>query len=393
MSQHIISASPDLARLQQDGYEVEVPPSGHLVLGHVPYVTPERQVAYGRLVSDLEMAGDVTVRPQNHVVYFAGHTPCDRDGRPLIAILNSSAHQVLAPGLEVDHIFSSKPPQGYADYFEKMITYANLLAGPAQALDAAATAQTHPVVAPGDVNTVFRYLDTASGRAGVGDLAERLATERVAIVGLGGTGAYILDLVAKTPVQDIHLFDGDRFLQHNAFRAPGAASVQELAAGANKAQRLADIYDGMRSGITAHPYRLDEQTVAELDAMSFVFVAIDKGPPKRLIMDRLQAAGISFIDVGMGVWRAEAGLGGSLRVTTSTPQHRQAGARIAVAAAGAQVDEYDTNIQIAELNAFNAAMAVIRWKKLRGFYADLEHEHQAVYEIDGNTILNEELGA
>lgn len=393
MSQRIISSSPDLARLQQDGYEVEVLASGHLVLGHVPYVTPEHQVAYGRLVSALEMAGDVTVRPTDHVVFFAGHTPCDAQGRPLTQIINSSTVQQIAPGLQVDHIFSSKPPQGYTDYFEKMTTYINLLVGPAQALDPGAIAQTHPVVTPGDVASVFRYLDTASARAGVTDLAERLAAERLAIVGLGGTGAYILDLVAKTPVAEIHLFDGDRFLQHNAFRAPGAPSVEELAAQTNKAQRLAEIYRRMRTGVTAHPYPVDESTVAELETMSFVFVAIDEGPPKRLIIDRLQAAGIGFIDVGMGVWRADAGLGGSLRVTTSTAEHRQAGARIATAAGEAVEDEYDTNIQIADLNALNAALAVVRWKKLRGFYADLEHEHQAVYEIDGNAILNEEQGA
>lgn len=390
MSQRIVSASPDLSRLQQEGYELEILPSGHLVLDHVPYVTPERQVAFARLVSSLELAGDVTVRPTDHVVFFAGQTPCDQDGQPLARVINSSAHQVLGPDLEVDHTFSSKPPAGYADYFEKMTTYVNLLAGPAQAIDPDATAQTHPVVVPGDVATVFRYLDTASGRAGVSDLAEHLAAERVVIVGLGGSGAYILDLVAKTPVAEIHLFDDDCFLQHNAFRAPGAPSVGELAAQANKAERLAEIYDRMRSGIVAHPYRLDERTVAELDTMTFVFVAIDEGPPKRVIIERLDAAGIAFIDVGMGVWRADAGLGGSLRVTTSTPQHRQAGARIAAVAAAAADDEYDTNIQIADLNALNAALAVVRWKKLRGFYADLEREHQSVYEIDGNALLNEE---
>src|SRR4051812_26393304 len=101
MSQRIISASPDLGRLQQEGYELEILPSGHLVLDHVPYVTPERQVAYGRLVSGLEMAGDMTVRPSDHVVFFAGQTPCDQDGQPLARIINSSAHQLLGPGLEV----------------------------------------------------------------------------------------------------------------------------------------------------------------------------------------------------------------------------------------------------------------------------------------------------
>lgn len=390
MSQRIVSSSPDLARLQRDGYELEVLASGHLVLGHVPYITSELQVAYGSLVSALELAGDRTARPSDHVVFFAGQTPCDARGRPLRQIINSSASQQLAPGLQVDHMFSSKPPDGYADYFDKMTTYANLLAGPAQAIDPHATARTYPVVAPSDIASVFRYLDTASARAGVVDLAERLSTERLAIVGLGGTGSYILDLVAKTPVSEIHLFDGDRFLQHNAFRAPGAASAEELAAQSNKAERLAVVYDRMRTGVAAHSYSLDDSNVDELDAMSFAFIAIDESPPKRLIIDRLHTVGIPFIDVGMGVWRSEAGLGGSLRVTTSTPEHRDAGARIATDVREAVDDYYDTNIQIADLNALNAALAVLRWKKLRGVYADLEQEHQSIYEIDGNAILNEE---
>jgi hypothetical protein len=44
----------------------------------------------------------------------------------------------------------------------------------------------------------------------------------------------------------------------------------------------------------------------------------------------------------------------------------------------------------ADLNALNAAMAVIRWKKLCGFYADLRHEHFSAYTIEGNALISEE---
>lgn len=389
MSQHLISASHDLQQLQHEGYELEIRPSGHLIVGHVPYVTESAEVTYGALISSLEMAGDATVRPKDHVAFFAGGVPCDRDGRPLDQIINQVGHQQLAPDLAADASFSSKPPDGYADYFQKMTTYIKLVSGPAQALDATATAQTYRVIEPGDVPSVFRYLDTAAGRAGVADLSARLAQPRVAIVGVGGTGSYILDLVAKTPVEEIHLFDGDDFLQHNAFRAPGAASIEELRARAKKAEHFADLYGRMRVGVIPHAYALDQDNVDQLAPMSFVFVSIDEGLAKRTILEYLEATGIPYIDVGMGVWRSEHGLGGSLRITTSTPEHRNAGHGVA-RAAGTARDEYDTNIQIADLNALNATLAVIRWKKLLGFYADLEHEHLAIYEIDGNSLLNEE---
>ena len=70
-------------------------------------------------------------------------------------------------------------------------------------------------------DSVFKYVETASDRVGIGRLTERLAEEKMAIVGLGGTGAYVLDLVAKTPVREIRLFDGDEFLQHNGLPFTG----------------------------------------------------------------------------------------------------------------------------------------------------------------------------
>src|SRR5262245_30347439 len=116
-----ISPSPDLARLRDEGYHVSIQ-EAHLVLEHVPYATAQQAVAYGTLVSTLTLAGDVTTTPDTHVVYFAGETPCDAAGQPLHKIINSHQLQTLAPGLDVQFTFSSKPPAGYPDYYEKMTT-------------------------------------------------------------------------------------------------------------------------------------------------------------------------------------------------------------------------------------------------------------------------------
>ena len=53
---------------------------------------------------------------------------------------------------------------------------------------------------------------------------------------------------------------------------------------------------------------------------------------------------------------------------------------------------YARNIQIADLNALNAILAVIKWKKLFGFYVDLEREHHSTYTINGNVLMNEDSG-
>jgi hypothetical protein len=53
-------------------------------------------------------------------------------------------------------------------------------------------------------------------------------------------------------------------------------------------------------------------------------------------------------------------------------------------------DDYDGNIQIADLNALNAALAVLKWKKMSGFYADREQEHFSAYVIASNKLFNED---
>jgi hypothetical protein len=50
---------------------------------------------------------------------------------------------------------------------------------------------------------------------------------------------------------------------------------------------------------------------------------------------------------------------------------------------------YDRNIQTADLNPLAAALAVIAWKKLMGFYSDLGHERFSVYAVDTNSLIND----
>ena len=391
MSQQLISRSEDLRRLRDDGYEIEVR-DGFLLIGHVPYVDSEAKVEYGTLVSTLTLAGDVTAKPDTHVTTFAGEAPCDQHGQVLSQILIGSERQHLADGLDVDHMFSSKPAAGYADYYDKMTTYVNIISGPAQARDPAATPQTFRVVDDPDPNSVFEYMETASSRAGITAATAKLRVGKIAIVGLGGTGSYVLDLIAKTPAGEIHLFDGDTFLQHNAFRAPGAPSIEELREAPGKAAYFQQRYAKMRRNIVAHEVYIDASNVDLLRDMDFVFLALDDGAARRLLVERLQAWGTSFVDVGMGIYETSGSLGGLVRVTTSTAQqHGHIWERDRIPFGHADLEnDYRQNIQIADLNALNAALAVIRWKKLTGFYLDLEHEHFSVYEIDGNTVLNED---
>jgi hypothetical protein len=390
MLQQLIDRSGDLKRLRDDGYSVEVR-SGYLLVKDVPFVNSRKQVKRGTLASELTLAGDLTAAPSTHVVYFAGEYPCDKDGVALERIRHESQERRLADGIVVQHSFSSKPLDGpYQDYYHKMMAYVAILCNAARAIDPDATAQTFSVIPAVEPDSVFNYIDTAASRANISVVTKKLELERLAIVGLGGTGSYVLDLVAKTPAKEIHLFDGDLFLQHNAFRSPGAPSLDDLKTAPKKAAYFGGLYSRMRRGIIVHEQFIDFSNADQLRDMQFVFLCLEGGAIKKLIVERLEAFGIPFIDVGMGVNLVDDSLGGILRVTTSTPLQREHLRSRVQLADTVENGEYNRNIQIADLNALNAALAVIKWKKLLGFYRDLEKEHHTTYTIDGNTLTNED---
>ena len=403
MSAQLIGRSPDLLRLRNEGYELElgsgVQGQGFLLVKGVPYVTTSRQVALGTLVCPLTLAGDVATKPSNHVAYFEGSIPCDKNGQPLTKlVIGSQPRQHLGGNVYIDHTFSSKPsPLGYPDYYQLVTTYVMLVEGPAQALDPKVTAKTFSVVTDAADTSVFGYVDTASPRAGISTVTARLAGHRVAIVGLGGTGSYVFDLVAKTPVAEIHLFDGDVFSQHNAFRSPGAPSAAALREKPQKVHYFAQLYAPMHRGIHPHDGYLDATNAAQLRGMDFVFLCLDRGSVKQVLVQQLEAWAIPFIDVGMSIHFNEQAnaLGGILRVTASGSRQRahvHQKQRISFGGDDGG-NEYQRNIQIADLNALNATLAVIKWKKMTGFYLDLEHEYHSTYTIDGNLVQNEDQAA
>ena len=383
MSREQISRREDLQRLVEEGYELEVR-SGHLILHRVPYVTSGQAVKYGKLVCPLVEAGP----PPDHTMYFAGEYPCDDTGTPIEALRNNSNRQELAEGLWVDHYFSAKPAGGtYEDYHRKLTHYAQVIGRCARRIDPTAVVQAGRLELSEDANDPFVFMDTASSRAGITRLNEKLSGDRIGIVGLGGTGSYILDYVSKTRVSEIHLFDGDMFQQHNAFRAPGATTTDELGTKPTKAHLYSERYSKMRSGVVAHEFDVGIENVDVLGELDFVFVAVDDNSTRGWLLSALDGMQIPFVDVGLGIEKTDENLLlGIVRTSfcetlTGSATQREEG-RLP------DVGEYERNVQIVELNALNAALAVIRWKKHREFYLDLGNEGRSTYTIDGNHMNN-----
>ena len=392
MSQELINRNQDLKKLRDEGYEIEVR-STYLLVRNVPYVNGQREIKRGTLISTLQLAGDQTVRPSDHVALFAGEHPCNKDGTEISQIKHSSPNQGIGPDLVANHSFSNKPPTGYADYYEKMSRYIQVISAPAQSIEPSVSARTFKVVESSEEDSPFSYLDTASSRAGIRAISDKLIGHKVGVIGLGGTGAYVLDLIAKTPVKEIHLFDGDVFYSHNAFRSPGAASLEELRKAPKKVHYYAEIYQRMHRGVIPHDIYVTAATTEYLGGLTFVFLCLDKNEVKRPIVEHLEMLKVSFIDVGMGVLALDdmQVLIGDLRVTTSVAEKRDHFRRRVSFSDDEDAGEYARNIQIADLNALNAALAVVKWKKLMGFYQDLEREHHSTYSVNVNMLRSEDL--
>jgi hypothetical protein len=357
MFQQLINHNPDLKRLRDEGYELATH-GGYLIIRHVPYVNSKKEIRYGTLVSELTLANQTTVgRPASHTIHFASEVPCNHDGSVISAITHSAPIVSIMEGLTVNQLFSNKPLNGYADYYEKFTNYIKILSAPAKVLDEHATAQTYKAIPYSSNDSVFKYVDTSSSRANINVINAKFKGQKIAIIGLGGTGAYIMDLVAKTPVAEIHPFDGDLFLQHNAFRSPGAASIEQLDRQMMKVDYYVEMYGHMHKHIVTHDYYIDSNNLYQLDGMDYVFVCVDKAVARKMITNYLLKAGITFIDVGLGVNLVDEQLIGSLWVTTATIQRND---HLTERLPGLDNDdnEYASNIQIADLNAMNALMAV-----------------------------------
>lgn len=392
MSNKLINLNSDLKHLRDDGYEIEVR-GGHLIAHHIPYVNSNREVKMGKLISTLNRNNDVVLKPDTHVINFMGEHPCNNDGSILMAINHPIlVNQQLYDDIILNHSFSNRPPNGYDNYYDKVTRYIELITAPAKSIDPSVTAKTFKVIECREEESVFNYLDTNSSRANINFINEKFKGQRIGIIGLGGTGSYILDFVAKTPVDEILLFDNDEFLLHNAFRAPGAPTIGMLNEQHKKVDYFASIYSNMRRGIIPHSEKITEQNVELLKGLSFVFICIDSNSARGMIISNLIRFGIPFIDAGLGVEIVDDSLDAMLRTTLGTPsKHDHIPNRIGTI--DTVNDEYATNIQIADLNAMNALMAVMKWKRFFGFYKDLKEEYHSTYTVNTAQLLNDDFTA
>ena len=386
MLAQLVNHNSDIKRLLEKGFAL-AQDGGFLVIRNIPYLDSQQQLQVGAVVTKLEYIDEFRVKQENHQVFFAGSSPYYADGTPILNIGDSSANLALSEASKdvvVQRSFSNKRmlPSGefreYIDFFEKINSYVDIISSPAIDLHNAnpytfRSIETVP-------NSVFKFHDTLTSRAEITDLVAKFSDDVVAIIGLGGTGAYLLDFLVKTPVREIRAFDRDKYHVHNAFRSPGRLEKSEL--DQSKAQVYHSRYDNFRHGLSIAPKNIDATCHADLEGVTFAFVCVDKGSARSEIFDLLIGMDIPFIDVGMGLIRLGSPLAGNLQTTYYSVENAEQVRGFGYAqTADDPNEEYKVNVQISELNALNACIAIMKFKQLRGFYAEQNPNYNLQFNI------------
>jgi hypothetical protein len=384
--QKLVSRNADLARLVEKGYAVAFD-SNCLIIRDIPYLDQHGALHWGSIATKMVPVDATQMTQEDHTILFAGGHPCGLNGAPIPAI-DAGVHTLsltdACKDVVVERRFSNKPHKAGAwgtfnDFFDKIESYVAIICGPA-AHKHGASPLTFKSLEDDPPPSVFKFRDALTAKAEIADLSRKIEDEVVAVIGLGGSGAYTLDFLVKTPAREIRGFDGDAFHVHNAFRSPGRLTESEL--GQLKAVVYQGRYESFRSGLKLEPRYIDAESGDALEGVTFAFVCVDKGSARSAIFDLLIAKGIPFIDVGMGLKRSNGPLSGMLRVTYYSPEEARKVRDMGLAEMGdGQENLYRTNIQIAELNALNAALAVLLFKQLRGFYVQSDPLYHLLFDI------------
>ena len=226
----------------------------------------------------------------------------------------------------------------------------------------------------------FHIPNTFEARAGIAPVQDHIRGDRIAIIGLGGTGSFLLDLIAKTPLSEIHLLDSDRVGWHTLMRAPGVPTAEEIEqvrrGSLLKVDYYRSKYPAFRGGIHAHPVRVDSpEMFAEFVSehpIDFAFICIDQlaeGDSARqdAVYRAVSAAGVPFIDSGVSITVEDSAVRGAVTTTAYEAGSDVWEGAVPNARLHGDAPGY-RNVQLPEVNAAAAVLAVMEWRRRTGQY-------------------------
>ena len=315
-------------------------------------------------------------------MWWTAEVPHTADGTSLQHHLECNSWKPardIGEGLVVTQEWSRKPRsqngvRNYLDYREQIETYFMEVAHHAEAkqpgsIDAAKLRDSSE--AP--IDTRFHYIDTNAYRNGTKGIEKRIEDEIVAVIGVGGSGSYLVDVLVKTNVRELHLFDADVMETHNAFRVAGAARIEELGGNTSKVAWHERRYREVRKeGLHVHCIELTDDTLSRLESFTTVFIAVDDLPVRRKLQRACTSMDILHLAVGIGLDIEGVNndqLGGNVKVEVNYRTRAEDSDGSAQGEPPREGDDvYRSNIQTAELNMLSAALAITEWKAARQIY-------------------------
>ncbi len=356
--------------------------NGYLVFYGLPYLNSDAALVHGDLVFKLDLVTSAALGlPGDHQAYWRGSSPSNVDGSR-VPLGGGKSPLTISEGFATTRSFSvrPKPKENYESYEEKAESYFALITAPAVSKYPDAVPLRGLELKSKSVSSPLKLIDTFSAKAGILDLSLKLLGLKIGIVGLGGTGIYVLDYVSKTHLAEVHLYDDDIVKMGNAFRFPGA--LPSTTFGSKKVEVAAQIYSEIHGQIIPHAEKVTSRNVESLKGLDYVFVCVDDAPSRALITQGLNAMDIPFSDVGMGLNREQGRLSGLVRATeVGTETFEKLKGTGFLPFEDPTENEYRHQAQIGELNALNAALAVIQFKKRFGFYFSEDRHSVALFDL------------
>lgn len=362
--------------LRQDtkrrGWTLEVRPN-RLSVGGVPYRKKDGVADKCQIIVETQNDGLTMKAPEHsggagHAVKLSGV-----EGGRAYQTTGEPVGNVLWTDNENECVISIKRDGGeYLNAWHALTVYTSRVAGEVGAEERE------------QIESVFRFEVDGEDARDMKIWRNRARGQEIGIVGLGGVGLWILDMMCKTDVRTIGIWDGDRIEGRNLIRAPGWASQEAI--GKNKAEYFGEQYGKMRKGISVHGQHWHpDRSENSFEGLDFVFVAVDKSKTRTALCENLEDMRIPFVDVGMGIERRNEGVRGSCQVFFSGEDSGRW--RIGIPTVEGVGEEEYHELQLADLGALNAALAVGIWRRHIGQYEAEERDWLIRYRIENNDLL------
>lgn len=136
----------------------------------------------------------------------------------------------------------------------------------------------------------------------------KLRESRACIVGCGGLGGYLVELLARAGVGALRVVDGDVFERGNLDRQ---LLCCESLIGQSKAEAARARVAAIRDDVTVEAM---DEPLTEANALSLVadchiaLDALDSVPARRLLAEACAQVGIPLVHAAIGGWRAQVAL-------------------------------------------------------------------------------------